>query len=532
MSAASFSLLTEPWVPVRARDGALQQVGLRELLLRAHEFEDLALASPPEYAGVFRLALLLLYRVFGDPETAGLGYGVWSHLWEAGRFDEQSISDYLERWSHRFDLFDPVRPFYQAVDIRTSKGIPAERAAVSLLAFDRSSGNNATLFDHSLDGMPVAVEAATAARLLVAFQSFAAGGRISNEVASGKAGLLRGGMQVFVVGASLWESLVLNLIDGAPLARTGSADLPAWERDAAAMLEERQPNGWYDPATWQARRVTLHPERRGDRWVVREVTVAGGSNPLDDSYVDPYWRRRVDSTGKLLLPIKLDPKRAIWRNAAAIWGYDEIEHKALRNAVIEQLQRRRNEGEIDESRVTRGRAIGMPTDKSGGKVLMWRNELFPLPMALLERADLLVVVREATGHAEDVWRKSVRWSLGTAAGIVLSELSNDGGRDVRREDCDALVATTAAEATYWSKLGQAFEGWVSLVTVNPEAAKQSWRAAVEQAARAAFEAGITGLGTSGRALKAAAVAHPALLGSLKKSLGDWGAPPPTDIQEV
>jgi len=502
-------------------------VGLRELLLRAHEFEDLALASPTEYVGVFRLALVVLYRVFGDPATAGLAHGVWSELWEAGRFDERAIFDYLERWSHRFDLFDPVRPFYQAVDIRTGKGIPAERAAVSLLAFDRASGNNATLFDHSVDGTPVAVDAATAARLLIAFQSFAAGGRISNEVASRKSGLLRGGMQVVAVGSTLWESLVLNLIDGLPLARTGAADLPAWERDTAARLEERQPNGWYDAATWQARRVTLHPERSGDRWIVREVTAAGGSDPLDDSYVDPYWRRRVDSTGKLLLPIKLDPERALWRSAAAIWGHDEIEHKAVRNAVVEQLQRRRNDGELDERRVNRVRAVGMATEKS--KVLLWRNERLPLPLALLARPDHVVVVREATIHAEDVWRKSVKWSLGTAAGIVLSELSNGAGRDPRREDCNALVATTAAEATYWSKLGQAFEGWVSLVTANPEAAKQTWRAAVEQAALAAFEAGITGFGSSGRALKAAAVAHPAFLGSLKKSLGDWGAPPPTEL---
>src|SRR5207253_10481437 len=83
---------------------------------------------------------------------------------------EETLALYWEPLHGRFDLFDEERPFYQVPPI---EGV--ERRSVAILAAERASGNNATLFDHSVDDDPAALTCAEAARFLVATQAYAIG---------------------------------------------------------------------------------------------------------------------------------------------------------------------------------------------------------------------------------------------------------------------------------------------------------------------------------------------------------------------
>ncbi len=75
------------------------------------------------------------------------------------------MNAYLERYRERFDFFHPEHPFYQVADF----DVPADKLApVTRLIAEAASGNNATLFDHSVDDRVEARSAGEVALLLVA----------------------------------------------------------------------------------------------------------------------------------------------------------------------------------------------------------------------------------------------------------------------------------------------------------------------------------------------------------------------------
>jgi CRISPR system Cascade subunit CasA len=471
--------------------------------------------------------LAIIYRVYGGPRTSGLVENTWADLYAAGRFDERRIQDYLTTWRHRFDLFDPERPFYQVPIITAPDGNPVSRTSIALLEFDRSSGNNPTLFDHSTDDVPIGRTPAEAAGILLVYQAFSAGGRINNEQQSKKSGLLRGGVQLFVQGVNLWQTLVLNLLDGDPYPVTRRPDLPTWEQESIVTSITRQPGGWLDALTWQSRRVVLHPEVIDGVTLVREVTSAGGHDPVDDSLVDPHVRRRLDSTGKKLIPLKLDPDKALWRNAAALYGLHErvASQGPLRTTVIEQIRDRWNDDDDGSSTSVgqRLRAIGMATDKS--KVLMWRDEMLPLPDRILSDPILIDAVQTGLDAAEQAWGGGVRRALKEVARVTLAPMvdaksGDQSGRGGKNLDDDArkLTTTTAAESTYWAILDAAFPSWIDGLDRASADANDLWRETIVRAARSAFEAGCRGLGESPRAWKGAAIARRRLESGLAESI--------------
>jgi len=103
---ASFDLISEPWVPCVGRDGQAVELGLQDVLVRAHELRELGGESPLVTAALHRLLLVVLHRVFGSAD-----YDAWYALWQAGRFDPTVLDAYFAQWRERFDLFHPARPF-------------------------------------------------------------------------------------------------------------------------------------------------------------------------------------------------------------------------------------------------------------------------------------------------------------------------------------------------------------------------------------------------------------------------------------
>ena len=80
----AFNLLDEPWIPcVFLGSGALQELGLRDTLVRAHEIRAIVDPSPLVTVALHRLLLAVLHRVFGPLNAAA-----WARLWEQERLDE------------------------------------------------------------------------------------------------------------------------------------------------------------------------------------------------------------------------------------------------------------------------------------------------------------------------------------------------------------------------------------------------------------------------------------------------------------
>jgi len=510
-----FNLVHEPWIPcVYEGETLTKEVSLRQALCDAHNVAEIVDSSPLVTASLHRLLLAVLHRVFGPGSLEE-----WGALYRSGRFDAAAIDRYLEAWKHRFNLFDEVAPFYQ-----TPK-LPEHRVtSIARLGHEFASGNNTTLFDHSLDHVPKPIPYAVAARLLVAHQAFAVGGTISGpskgpESAEGS-DLVKAAV-VLVRGRSLFETLMLNLVvyDGAagrPFAFEPGADRAAWERDEPTTFTRRKPDGYLDWLTWQNRRIQLLPEA-GSK-TVRHVVVMGGYQlfkELDPSKYETMvaYGPEQDDTKKAghRKPIGFKPGRVLWRDTKAFLLGQQRDTVTARPPQVIAFGRDLRQARIipQEARFVLA-AFGLSTDK--GKVFLWRREELPLPADYLEDPELVADLSVAIGLAEEAGTV-VRASTRDLARTVLSSLN--GSVDPKR--LDDLVAAFGTDVAYWPRLDVPFRRFMAaLPDVRGDdnglaALEREWGDAVAGAAREAFELACAAVEGTGRGLRAAAEVRPRFL---------------------
>ncbi len=194
----TFDLLEEPWLPVSLLNGTAETWSLTELFARAHEARGLSEPSPLTYTATMRFLLAILHRTVKGPTSPAH----WSTIREAGSFDAPKIAAYLETYRDRFHLFHPEQPFAQAL----VAGKSGDEKPITQLSFERVSGNNGTLYDHSVDSGPMPVSPGDAARLvLTAHQYGFAGAQIFRDAP------MIAGYCLMLEGANLFETLTLNL---------------------------------------------------------------------------------------------------------------------------------------------------------------------------------------------------------------------------------------------------------------------------------------------------------------------------------
>ena len=121
---ASFNLVDEPWLPVVPLGGAAAEWSLRETLARAHEVREMVDPSPLATVALHRLLLAVVHRGFGPASRTA-----WHALWSAGRLDPARLDATLDAARPRFDLFDPVHPFYQSTSPSLARASPISRRA-------------------------------------------------------------------------------------------------------------------------------------------------------------------------------------------------------------------------------------------------------------------------------------------------------------------------------------------------------------------------------------------------------------------
>ena len=108
-----FNLVDDGWIPCAGlRTDRWEELGLRDALVKAHLVREVVSPSPLASVAIHRLMLAVLHRVFG-PSSASR----WAELWAAGAWDSAALDAYFDRWRGRFDLFDPVHPFYQTAGL-------------------------------------------------------------------------------------------------------------------------------------------------------------------------------------------------------------------------------------------------------------------------------------------------------------------------------------------------------------------------------------------------------------------------------
>ena len=514
----SFDLVGRPWLPCIAMDGTGKELGLRQTLREAHALRELFDPSPLVTGALHRLLLAILHRAYAGPADSA----AWREIWNAGRFDPTRIDTYLDRWRHRFDLFDPERPFYQVAVIPAVK----DAKSIARLATELSSGSNATLFDHSIDKNPVSFSFAQAARTLVAAQAFALAGGNSKPF-NFSHGAMVAGYSVLAVGESLFETLALNL---QPYNRHRPFewlhdDRPCWEQAESAVPRKggTPVAGYTDYLTSQSRRIRLIPDEG-----VESVTNCQVAQNLtvQDSLIDPFkCYRRSKQQG--WLEQKFAPERALWRDSTILFqqlGSAEHDSNNRRPELMNwlgQIHRDRQWGRIQAKSMYRLHAFGLTTGEKAGSAILWRREELPLPLAILEEPRAIVTIAEAVDLADRVNGVLTRssWEL---ARLLLAPMSDQ--KDAREPDfkksVQPLAESLGIEPRFWPRLAEPFAAFLTHLPddrrTHPDDPEEIdyghatfpvWSAAVEGAARRAFTEGTAGLDRSARALKAVAVAR-------------------------
>lgn len=470
----SFNLLESPWMPCTLLDGSPVQLGLRDALVRAHEVRELHGNSPLETVSLYRLLLAALHRIVDGPAD----WREWRRLWQARRWDEESVDSYLTRWRHRFNLFDPERPFYQAADERIGDAGPINR-----LIHEMAHGNNATLFDHHLEEDNPPLSSAQAARAVVAIQAFGIGGFGMGRLPHTD-GPCAGGIVFLVQGETLFGTLALNLLrypDERLPGRALESDCPVWEMDEPFSPERSVPLGYLDYLTWQNRRILLFPERVGGDTVVRRMTEAPGPRLKKDILEPMHHYGSKGSRGARALSFR--EGRALWRDSAALL---QLHNEGIRPPrAFDWLANLVYEGCLEARQTRRYQALGM--SKSRAKVNFYRSERMPLPFEYLRKECLVDQLTTALETAETAARQLWGATRTLATLILVPRADADEARKPARDDLDQLMSQWAVERHYWAKLETPFLEAMEALPHDADAALSEWQRTVRRTAWRAFD---------------------------------------------
>ncbi|HEY7032630.1 MAG TPA: type I-E CRISPR-associated protein Cse1/CasA [Thermomicrobiales bacterium] len=520
---ASYNLIEEGWIPCLWEDGRPEEVGLREALGEAQRIREVSDPSPLIAVALHRLLLAILHRTFGPANEQE-----WAALWRAGRFDGRALDAYFDRWRSRFDLFDERFPFYQTRSLDPAYGGPVSKMPLS-------AGKNSPLFDHGTDDDRGVLPAAEAARELVALQSFAIGGFVAYEreldpklYKSADGAPLAKGAVCLVAGPDLFRTLMLNLHRYSPRDhepfRFHGDDRPAWERDEETRAEDRQPAGYLDYLTWQSRRARLLPGDDGGAApvVARAVIMKGNQFPEswtvhDGETMIAFAKNKKPAKGQQpWSPVGFREERAVWRDSLALM--QSIDDDSDRPRIAAWLGDLVASGVLDRSQAIPIDLMGLCSDQA--KVLFWRQERLPLPLAYLaDRTLVLDGLRPALRVGEEVVERVLDPVGRSLVKLLLAPMSDQP--QGRQPEIGGLTASLGLRRRYWSRLDVAFQRLLVDLPGDKERsfaadpdrwpeggeAYQAWLHDVEQAARRAFDETAHGVGTSPRALKAVARAE-------------------------
>lgn len=531
----SFNLVEKPCVPVLDSKGMPLTLSLRETVLQAHNLREIHSSSPIVTAALVRLCVALLTDIFP------LKYGSqWKNIWLRKAFDESIVSAYFDEHHDRFDLFHNKFPFYQCAALEDDSPIN-----LNLLASELSTGNNPTLFDHSLDTVERDYSPAEAFHLLLATQSFALAGllrrttRLKGEAEplywqSAYGGALIPGAMIWLTGNNLFETLCLNLT---PLAKLKSEydeelseteeDRPIWRQDKPERLRDRQgkkgiekvaPLGTRDRLTFQSRLIRLLPEWDGDKIVVRRAAFNHGRS-LDAAAqhsFDPMLAYRPSKKEGWLVT-RLSAERSVWRDAHAIMGLNERPGGKLERVTPRALHLlhdwlSQNIPGIEPSRTLRLNVAGLANDQA--KILLWRHDRLDAPAKALCDPDIAQRVQSLLNDAEGV-AQALRDSTRRLCRLFLAPLSVDargksieGALPADPDRVTALADAVDTRPTYWARLESAFQQLLLSVTDQPDdPASELWKNRIQEEAARAFSEVIESLGDSVQTGKAASLVN-------------------------
>lgn len=504
--AYSYNLIEEKWIPCVTFDGSVHELGLRDALVQAHNYRELGGDSPLVTASLYRLLLAVLHRLFGPEDR-----DAWRALWAQGRWDAAKIDAYLDKWRHRFDLFDAERPFYQADDPRVKA-----RWAGDMLHETRAGD---AVFDHHSEKAGLTFSAPVAARNLVAMQTYGIAGKKGSTMQFTDAPATRA-ITFLAKGRNLFRDLLMNMTRYPPpddAMPHSDLDAPCWEMDDPFLPARVVPFGLLDYLTWQNRRMRLEPTVLEGQQRVTRVSMGPGLR-LSREVRNPHMGYRATRKAGWWA-VLWEEDRALWRDSTVLTAGKLTQPPRQLDWLSTLIGTA--EG-LEPTRLLQVAAYGMSTKRGQDRVYFYRSEQLPLPMELLRDEDLVTHLEAALALAEAAASQLAasssrsRGALVTLAAELLCKKVVGKLGSSELEQCKQLVQSWGAERRYWAALELPFYDLVTGLAEDAPAARAAWADTVRRAAWAALRAVTQSLQESASALKATVLAEEQLAGGLGK----------------
>jgi CRISPR system Cascade subunit CasA len=471
----NFSLLESPWLPVRMNGGQVLNLGLAEVFERSKDIESLADTSPTDVIAQYRLLLAILHRA---ATLNAPGWGLSNRLeWFEEGLPLSAIQQYLSDFRDRFWLFHPEVPFLQVAALATAEETRDKRKAWTQISLPAANGNTPLVFDHALDAAPSALGLPEAVRTLLGFLQFTPGGLVKTFRDADKAGPLVNTAATVALGATLAQTLCLNLHP--PGRKQGMADLPSWEQPPLTIAQLKGapvlatgPNDRYSRQT-RAVLFLQEPDMR-IRWIHFGAGYALGD---DENELDPMTTYRQGSAN--LVKLTFSDARALWRDLPALAMPPGASGKppAVLNQAVQLGLELGDGGPVYQPVLI----AGLASDQA--KLLRWRMERFALPSTLLQRPELATFFKNLVEKSEVVFK-----ALNSVAVKLVAHTMPDPESSETRKRARAYLESGAWGNTYFAHMERALQALLDAIgRCHVDQAQTQWHAAIREASHAAWQ---------------------------------------------
>ena len=482
-----YNLIDEKWIPVRLLDGTCDDLGIRDTLLRCKEIAAIEDPSPLVVAALHRFLLAVLYRALEGPTDIEQA----KELFRDGLPAEKIIA-YLETWRCRFWLFDEQYPFGQIPSFT-----PKIWRAWTALAAEHNADNAKVLFDHVSLAKAGSISFDSAARWLLATQSFAVSAGKS-EIAHTGTAPSAGSIMAIPIASHLMDTLIFCLVPQNK--EVMQSDIPLWEKEPETLdylkkpikvvdkktgnkknrAMERAANGIADLYTWRTRSIHFK-ESPSDG--IFKTGFASGIGYQQSIEIDPmlgYDIKEVTDINtkekiKVRVPIQFREK-GFWRDFDSLLPDNEhLAPKVIENVA---MLSRKNQARMPKGVMVLGQSYNPPRPN----IVFWRQEHFALPEALSGDKYIRHDIRKLLIHAEDAGKSlwngedGIKACLNSSIGIYAKSILARGERDVPFSDIKCFALSVSAIAWYWSILESHFHEILGEFTleVDPDDIQRRW----------------------------------------------------------
>ena len=300
-----YNLLSEPWIPVRKKDGSKIRYGLLDLFSSADGILEIDEVNAMKEYSLIRFLTTFLMAAYMPSSSSSL-----RNIYMMKKFDMEQINNYVAKCLKEgvsFDIFDKIRPFLQAPFDPQWDG-DNNIKSVAALDYTLPSGHNAVHFDHTLEADAEMEPSDAVAALLSCYIFCTAGTQGPSNV--------YGAPPLFMIpaGQNLFETLIHAMV-------------PVRDR----QLSEKQPELWrnnekIEPGK-KAAKVSLlygmlYPSRRirmiEDNGMVKKVYLQAGLDYIGyDAWKDPHVAYYKTKKGESR-SIKPSVEKELWRNIGTI----------------------------------------------------------------------------------------------------------------------------------------------------------------------------------------------------------------------